>query len=111
MHEFTEIKILKKALYTFDQQKKNHGVHMDQAYISGIGLLLILASPEVVCIKDRKTSTVKTNIKSDFLEKQPSESARDQQCPRILWRVFLSWLKRIEHRPYKTPAYHPESNG
>ncbi len=47
-------------------------VHMDQAYISGIGLLLILMDsfsewPDIVSIHDRKTDD-KTNLTSNIFK-------------------------------------------
>ena len=75
----------------------NH-VHTDHAYITEMGLLLILVDsfsgwPKVICVPDKKSSMIKQILRVIF-------SRND------IPKTLVS-----ENAPYKTPRYHPPSNG
>jgi len=91
-------------------------VHMDHAFVPGIGLLLIIVDaysgwPEVARVKDRNAATVKQVLRLIFSRNGVprclvSDNAREFQDDDL-----CTWLRQIGCRPVKTPPYHPQSNG
>ena len=64
-------------------------MHIDHAYITGVGLLLILVDsfsgwPEVTRVPNKNISTIKTDFKDHILQKRHTKNHGIQQCSRIL---------------------------
>ena len=86
-------------------------MHMGHAYITRVGHLLILVDSfsgwhEVIRVPDKKSSTRKQISRNDIPKTMVTDNAPE------FWDKDLSlWLKRKGCKLYKTPPYHPQSNG
>ena len=93
-----------------------HRVHMDHAHVNGIGLLLILVDsfsgwPEVVKVKDKKSVTIQQVLRVIFSRNGVPKTLVSDNAPEFCDDNLCSWLRKIGCKPYKTPPYHPQSNG
>ena len=111
-----KIKDFQKKPQILYQQKKNHGigVHMDHAYISGIGLLVILVDsfsgwPEVV--HDRKTERIKQILQVIFSKNEVLKILVSDNAPEFFYVGLSTWLRKIKCTPHKTSSYHPQLSG
>ena len=91
-------------------------VHMDHAYIKDIGLFLVLVDafsgwPEVIKVKDRKADTVKQVLRTIFSRNGVPKTIVTDNAPEFCDDTLCLWLKQVGCVPYKTPPYHPQSNG
>ena len=98
------------------EEKAWSRVHMDHAYINGVGLLLILVDsfsgwPEVIRVPDKKSSTVKHILRVIFSRNGVPNTLVSDNAPEFCDEDLNLWLRKIGCRPYKTPPYHPQSNG
>ena len=91
-------------------------VHMDHAHVNGIGLFLILVDsfsgwPEVIKVKDRKPITIQQVLRVIFSRNGVPKTLVSDNAPEFCEKDLCSWLTKIGCKPYKTPPYHPQSNG
>ena len=91
-------------------------VHMDHAHVNGIGLFLILVDsysgwPEVIKVKDRKPITIQQVLRVIFPRNGVPKTLVSNNAPEFCEKVLCAWLTKIGCKPYKTPPYHPQSNG
>ena len=89
---------------------------MDHAHVNGIGLFLILVDsfsgwPEVIKVKDRKPVTIQQLLREIFLRNGVPKTLVSDNAPEFCEKDLCSWLRKIGCKPYKTPPYHPQSNG
>lgn len=91
-------------------------VHIDQANINGVWLLLILgdsysglARNNIVFQKRR--STVKQALWIIFSRYKIPKTLASDNAPELCDPGLCQWLKKIASKPYKTPLNHPNSNG
>ena len=85
-------------------------VCMDHAYITGVGLLLILVDsfsgwPEIICVPDKKSSTIKQILRVIFSRKGIPKTLN------FVMKILIYGWKKIGCKLYKTSPYHPQSNG
>ena len=91
-------------------------VHMDPAYITGVGLLLILVDsfsgwPEIICVPDKKISTIKQILRVIFSRNGIPKILASNNAPEFCDEDLHLWLEKIGCKLYKTLPYHPQSNG
>ena len=91
-------------------------VHMVHAYITGVGLFLILVDScsgwsEVICVPDQKSSMLKQILRVIFYRNSILKILVSDNTPEICDEDLNLWLEKIGCKPYKTPPYHPQSNG
>ena len=89
---------------------------MDHAYITGVGLLLILVDsfsgwPEVIRVPDKKSLTIKLILRVIFSRNGIPKTLVPDNAPEFCNEDINLWLEKIGCKPYKTPPYHPKSNG
>ena len=89
---------------------------MDHAYITGVGLLLILVDSfsgwsEVICVPDKKRSTIKQILRVLFSRNGRPKILVSDNAPVFCDEDLNLWLEKIGCNPYKIPPYHPQSNG
>lgn len=89
---------------------------MDHAYINGVGLLLILVDsfsgwPEIIQVPDKKSSTIKQILGVIFFRNGIPKTLVSDNAPEFCDEDLNLWLEKIGCKPYKTPPYHPQSNG
>ena len=77
-------------------------MHMDHAYITGVGLLLILADsfsgwPEVIYVPDKKSSTIKQILRVIFSRSRIPKTLVSDNAPEILWwrSLFMVGKNRV----------------
>ena len=85
---------------------------MDHAYITGVGLLLILVDSfsgwfEVICVPDKKRSTIKQILRVIFSRNGIPKTLVSDNAPEFCDEDLNLWLAKIGCKPYKTPPYHP----
>lgn len=106
-----------KFCHTWPEEKEAWTrVHMDHAYVPGIGLLLILVDafsgwPEVVRVANRSASTVKHVLRVIFSRNGVPKCLVSDNAREFHDELLCSWLLQIGCKPMKTPPYHPQSNG
>ena len=91
-------------------------MHMDDVYITGVGLLLIPIDsfsgwPEVIRVPDKKSYTIKRILRVIFSRNGQPKTLVSDNAPEICDEDLNSWLEKIGCKPYKTLPYHPQSNG
>ena len=91
-------------------------VHMDHAYVKGVGLILILVDsfsgwPEIVQVRDRKSAIVIQILRTVFSRNGVPRTMVSDNSSEFCDESLCSWLRKIGCKPYKTPPYHPQSNG
>ena len=91
-------------------------VHMDHAYITRVGLLLIRVDsfsswPEVKLVPDQKSSTIKQIQRIIFSRNGTPKTLASDNAPEFCDEDLNLWLEKIGCKPYKTSPYHPQSNG
>nr|XP_047142341.1 uncharacterized protein K02A2.6-like [Hydra vulgaris] len=113
-----EIKVKKeRTLHTWPSENKPWcRVHMDHAHVQGIGLFLILVDsfsgwPEVIKVNNREATTVKAVLQSVFSRNGVPEVLVSDNAAEFHDTTLHQWLKKVGCVPYKTPPYHPQSNG
>ena len=89
---------------------------MDHAHIRDIGLFLILVDsfsgwPEVIKVRDRKATTVRQILRTIFARNRVPKTIVTDNAPEFRDESLESGLRKIGCMPYKTPPYHPQSNG
>ena len=87
-------------------------VHMDHANIQDIGLFLILGSfsgrPEIIKVRDRKTTTVRQISGTVFARNGVPKTIVTDNALELCDESLESWLWKIGYMPYKIPPYHPQ---
>lgn len=91
-------------------------VHMDHAHIPQIGTFLILVDaysgyPEVARVNDRSVSSTINALRNIFAHHGVPWTLVSDNAAEFTSEEFTKWLHTIGCRPYKTPPYHPQSNG
>ena len=89
---------------------------MDHAHIRDIGLSLILVDsflvcPEVIKVRDRKAITVRQILRTIFGRNGVPKIIVMDNALEFCDENLVLWLRKIGCMPYKTPPYHPQSNG
>ena len=89
---------------------------MDYAYITGVGLLLILVDsfsgwPEEICVPDKKISMIKQILRVIFSRNGIPKTLVSDNAPKFCDEDLSLWLEKIGCKLYKKPPYHPQSNG
>ena len=89
---------------------------MDCAHVKDVGLFLILVDsfsrwPEVIKVVDRKVTTIKQILRTIFSKNRAPKTLVLDNAPKFCDENLCSWLKHIGCVTYKTPHYHPQSNG
>ena len=89
---------------------------MDYAYITGLGLLLILVDsfsgwPEVILVPDKKSSTIKQILRVIFSTDGIQKALVFDNAPEFCDEELNLWLSKIGCKRYKIPLYNPQSNG
>ena len=74
-------------------------VHMDHAYITGVGLLLILVDsfsgwPEVIRVPDKKSSTIKQILRVIFSRNGMPKALVSDNAPKFCDEDLNLWLKK-----------------
>ena len=91
-------------------------MHMDHAYINGVGLLLILVDsfsdwPEVIRMPEKKSSTIKQILRVVFSRNGIPKILVSDNAPECCDEDVDLWLEKIRCIPYKTSPYYLQSNG
>ena len=91
-------------------------VHMDDAVVPNVGLFLILVDtrsgwPEVIKVKDRSAETTVNALRVVFSRQGIPLTLVSDNAAEFCSNELESWLLKVGCRPYKTPPYHPQSNG
>ena len=91
-------------------------VHMDHAYFTGVGLLLIQVGsfsgwPEVIRVPEKKSSTIKQILRVIFSRNGIPKKLVSDNAPEVCDEDLNLWLEKIGCKPYKTQPYHPQLNG
>jgi hypothetical protein len=91
-------------------------IHMDHAMIPNIGYVLILVDsfsgwPEAYLVKDRSVISTVDVLRSIFSRLGVPFTLVTDNASEFCSEDLLSWLNKIGCRPYKSPPYHPQSNG
>ena len=89
---------------------------MDHACITRVGLSLILVDsfsgwPEVIRVPSKKSSTIKKVLRVIFFGNGIPKTLVSDNAPEFCDKDFNLWLEKIGCKLYKTPPYHPQSNG
>lgn len=89
---------------------------MNHTQVNEVGLCLILVDtfstwPEVFQIWDKKSITVKQVLRIIFTRNGVPKTLVTDNAPKFCDDFLCSWLRKIDCVPYKTPPYHPQSNG
>nr|XP_047146105.1 uncharacterized protein K02A2.6-like [Hydra vulgaris] len=106
-----------RTLHTWPSENKPWcRVHMDDAHVQGIGLFLNLVDsfsgwPEVIKVNNREATTVKAVLQSVFSRNGVPEVLVSDNAAEFHDTTLHQWLKKVGCVPYKTPPYHPQSNG
>ena len=90
--------------------------HMDHAYITEVGMLLILVNsftswPEILRVLNKKSSTIKQILRVIFSRNGIPKTLVSDNAPEFCNEDLILWLEKIGCKPYKTLLYHPQSNG
>ena len=93
-----------------------HRVHMDHAFIPGVGLVLILVDsmsgwPEVFKVPDRTAASVKKVLETTFARFGIPTTLVSDNAAEFHDQNWINWLLKLGCKPVKTPPYHPQSNG
>ena len=88
---------------------------MDHAYITGVGLLLILVEsfsgwPKVIHVSDKKSSMIKQILRVIFSRNGIPKTLVSDNALEFCDEDLNLWLEKIGCKPYKTLSYHPQSN-
>ena len=91
-------------------------MHMDYAYITGVGLLLIqvdsfLGWPKVIHVPDKKGSMIKLILRIIFSRNSIPKTLVSTNAPEYCDEDLNLWLEKIGCKLYKTLPYHPQPNG
>ena len=91
-------------------------VHMDHALAPHVGLFLILVDafsgwPEVIKVQNRSSSATIDAVRTVFSRNGVPFHLVTDNAQEFCSDEFLKWLTMIGCTPYKTPPYHPQSNG
>ena len=89
---------------------------MDHEHIQDIGLFLILEDSfsgwlEVIKVRDRKVTTVRQILRTIFTSNGVTKTIVTDNAPEFCDESLVLRLRKIGSIPYKTPPYHPQSNG
>ena len=89
---------------------------MDHAYITGVGLLLILVDsfsvwPKLIRVPDKKSSMIKQILRVIFSRNSIPKTLVSDKAPEFCDEDLNLWLVKIGCKPYKTPTYHAQLNG
>ena len=89
---------------------------MDHAYITGVGLLLILVDsfsdwPEVIRVPNKKNSSIKQILRIVFSRNGIPKTQVSHNAPGLCDEDLNLGLEKIGCKPHKTLPYHPQSNG
>ena len=85
---------------------------MDHAYITLVGLLVILVdSFSDWPVLDKKSSTMKQILRIIFSRNSISKTLVSNNAPEFCDEDLNLWWEKIGCKPYKTLPYHPQSNG
>ena len=86
-------------------------MHMNHAYITGVGLLLILVDSfsgwaEVILVPDKKISSIKQILRVIFSRNGIPKTLSSDNAPEFWDENLNLWLDKIECKPCKKPSYH-----
>ena len=86
-------------------------VHMDHAYIAGVGLLLILADSfsdwlKVIHVPDKKSSAIQQILRVIFSRNGIPKTLVSNNAPEFFDEDLNLWLEKIGCRLYKTLPCH-----
>ena len=95
-----------------EEQEPLSRVHIDHAYVPGIGLLLILVDsfsgwPEVALVPDRQASTVIRVLRNIFARNGVPRTLASDNAAEFWDRTLCDWLERIGCSQIKSPPCHP----
>ena len=62
-------------------------------------------------MRDRKATTVRQILRTIFARNGVPKTIVTDNAPEFCDERLMSWLRKIGCMPYKTPRYHPQSNG